>query len=170
MSLQGGEQFARDGIPKLRFWSAEPEARVFRPDSRQRCKQHRCVLQVGQQFTRGGIPNSNRSVTRTRGEGFSIRTPGYAVDILSVSLQAGQQFARGAIQSFTVLSVQPETRNFPSGLQAMLRTSPVCPCMLTSILPRATSQSMSVVSPELDARVFPIRTPRYAADRVSMPW
>ena len=37
----------------------------------------------------------------------------------------------------------------------MLRTAPVCPCMLSRILPAAASQSFSVVSPELEARVFP---------------
>ena len=69
---------------------------------------------------------------------------------------SSQQYARATSQSFNVLSVQqPEARVFPSGLHAMLRTSPVCPSMLTSILPVAASQSFSVASPALEARVFP---------------
>src|SRR4029077_4829347 len=54
-------------------------------------------LQAGQQFARGGIQKSNRPVTRTRGQGLSVRTPSNAVDILSVSLQASQHCASGGI-------------------------------------------------------------------------
>ena len=54
-------------------------------------------LQARQQFARGGFPELYRVVNRTRGQGFSIRTPRNAPNPASVPLQGGQQFARGGI-------------------------------------------------------------------------
>src|SRR5208282_6491995 len=42
-------------------------------------------------------PKLHRPVIRARCQGLSIRTPRYGVHTASVSLQAGQQFARGDI-------------------------------------------------------------------------
>src|SRR5260370_3103000 len=48
-------------------------------------------------LARSDIPELHRPVIRARGKGLSIRTPRYAVNSASVSLQAGQQFTRGGI-------------------------------------------------------------------------
>ena len=43
------------------------------------------------------LPELHRVVTRTRGQGLSIRTPGHAPNRVSVPLQGGQQFACGGL-------------------------------------------------------------------------
>src|SRR5208282_3335391 len=57
-------------------------------------------------------PKLHRPVIRARGKGLSIRTPRYGVHTASVSLQAGQQFARGGIPK----SNRPVTRTRRQGL------------------------------------------------------
>ena len=66
------------------------------------------------------LPELHRLVTRTRGQGLSIRTPGHAPNGVSVPLKLASNLPVAASQSFTVWSSEAEARVFPSGLQATL--------------------------------------------------
>jgi hypothetical protein len=91
------------------------------------------------QFARGGIPELHRLIVRARDQGLSIRTPRNAVDIPSVSLQAGSQFAHGAIpeldrlvistrgQELSVRTPGPRTRRGFIGLLLFLKREPQGP-------------------------------------------
>ena len=73
-------------------------------------------------LARRRVPDLHRLVLTARDDPPAVGAEGHASNLIGVPLERERFLARAASQTFTVLSLLPETIRRPSGLKATLET------------------------------------------------